>query len=88
MMWSVEVFFPQISMSKRGLSLEEKRTRMLAIFHDSKDVFTLKDLEKIAPKEKGITLQSVKDVVQSLVDDNMVSSDLIGSSTYFWSFPR
>ncbi|CAG0897536.1 unnamed protein product [Cyprideis torosa] len=75
-------------MSKRGLSLEEKRTRMLSIFHDSKDVFTLKDIERIAPKEKGITSQSVKDVLQSLVDDGMVISDLIGSSSYFWSFPR
>ena len=45
---------------KKGLSLEEKRKRMLDIFYDSKDVFLLKDLEKIAPKQKGIIVQSVK----------------------------
>lgn len=72
---------------KKGLSLEEKRKRMLDIFYESKDVFLLKDLEKIAPKQKGIISQSVKDVVQSLVDDNLVDTDKIGTSVYFWAFP-
>ncbi|XP_075705799.1 meiotic nuclear division protein 1 homolog isoform X2 [Rhinoderma darwinii] len=52
-----------------------------------KDVFQLKDLEKIAPKQKGITSMSVKDVLQSLVDDGMVDSERIGTSNYFWAFP-
>ena len=30
---------------------------------------------------------SVKDVLQSLVDDAMVDSDRIGTSNYFWAFP-
>ena len=30
---------------------------------------------------------SVKEVVQSLVDDDMVDSERIGTSTYFWAFP-
>ena len=30
---------------------------------------------------------SVKDVLQSLVDDGMVDSDRIGTSNYFWAFP-
>jgi len=72
---------------KRGLSLEEKRQRMLEIFYTKKEFFLLKELEKIAPKEKGITSQSVKDVLQSLVDDNLVDTDKIGTSVYFWSFP-
>ncbi|KAJ2940442.1 hypothetical protein O0L34_g124 [Tuta absoluta] len=72
---------------KRGMSAEEKRTKMLEIFHQSKDFFQLKELEKIAPKEKGITMQSVKEVVQSLVDDHLVDTEKIGISTYFWSFP-
>ena len=38
---------------KRGLSLEEKRERVLEIFHSTKDVFLLKELEKIAYKEKA-----------------------------------
>ncbi|KAK5865754.1 hypothetical protein PBY51_019999 [Eleginops maclovinus] len=72
---------------KKGLSLEEKRSRMMEIFFETKDVFQLKDIEKIAPKTKGITPMSVKDVLQSLVDDNMVDSERVGTSNYYWSFP-
>lgn len=72
---------------KRGLSVEEKRTRMMEIFFETKDVFQLKDLEKIAPKEKGITSMSVKEILQSLVDDAMVDTERIGTSNYFWAFP-
>lgn len=75
-------------MSKRkGVSAEEKRQRMLQVFYEKKDVFQLKDLEKIGPKEKGVIAQAVKDVVQSLVDDGLVDSEKIGTSVYFWSFP-
>lgn len=52
-----------------------------------KDFFQLKDLEKLCPKEKGITSMSVKEVVQSLVDDGIVDSEKIGTSIYFWAFP-
>ncbi|KAJ8448333.1 hypothetical protein Cgig2_021961 [Carnegiea gigantea] len=46
----------------------------------------LKELEKLGPK-KGVISQSVKDVIQSLVDDDLVLKDKIGSSIYFWSLP-
>ncbi|XP_043970661.1 meiotic nuclear division protein 1 homolog [Gambusia affinis] len=72
---------------KKGLSLEEKRTRMMEIFFESKDVFQLKDIEKIAPKSKGIAPMTVKEVLQSLVDDNMVDCERIGTSNYYWAFP-
>ncbi|XP_059149140.1 meiotic nuclear division protein 1 homolog isoform X2 [Physella acuta] len=71
---------------KKGLSADEKRSRMTEFFYE-KDFFQLKDLEKLCPKEKGITAMSVKDVVQSLVDDGIVDSDKIGTSIYFWAFP-
>ncbi|XP_062102256.1 meiotic nuclear division protein 1 homolog [Humulus lupulus] len=71
---------------KRGISLEEKREKILQIFYDSQDFFLLKELEKLGPK-KGVITQSVKDVVQSLVDDDLVSKDKIGTSVYFWSLP-
>ncbi|PIK56806.1 hypothetical protein BSL78_06275 [Apostichopus japonicus] len=75
-------------MSKRkGLSLEEKRKRMLDMFYEKKQVYQLKEVEKIASKEKGITSMAVKDVLQSLVDDNLVDSDRIGTSNYYWAFP-
>ncbi|KAL1210669.1 Meiotic nuclear division-like protein [Cardamine amara subsp. amara] len=71
---------------KRGLSLEEKREKMLQIFYESQDFFLLKELEKMGPK-RGVISQSVKDVIQSLVDDDLVSKDKIGISIYFWSLP-
>ncbi|KAK6151897.1 hypothetical protein DH2020_014532 [Rehmannia glutinosa] len=71
---------------KRGLSLDEKREKMLQIFYESQDFFLLKELEKMGPK-KGVITQSVKDVVQTLVDDDLVFKDKIGTSVYFWSLP-
>ncbi|CAK0760648.1 hypothetical protein CVIRNUC_002788 [Coccomyxa viridis] len=71
---------------KKGLSIEEKKGKVLEIFHESKDVYVLKDLEKLAPK-RGVVLQSVKEVVQALVDDDLVHQDKIGASNFFWSFP-
>uniref|UniRef100_A0A2K6SWA3 Meiotic nuclear division protein 1 homolog n=1 Tax=Saimiri boliviensis boliviensis TaxID=39432 RepID=A0A2K6SWA3_SAIBB len=75
-------------MSKRkGLSAEEKRTCIMEIFFETKDVFQLNGLEKIAPKERGITSLSVKEILQSLVDDGMVDCEQIGTSHYYWAFP-
>ncbi|KAL7753108.1 Iron-sulfur clusters transporter atm1, mitochondrial [Sorochytrium milnesiophthora] len=88
-------------MPPKGISYEEKRKRLLEILHETvllslfgkwcmdctKDFYQLKDLEKLAPKSKGIIAQSVKEVLQSLVDDDLVTQERIGASNYFWSFP-
>jgi Fe2+ or Zn2+ uptake regulation protein len=58
-------------MVKKGLSLEQKRDKVLEIFHESDEVYQLKEIEKIA-SGRGVVLQSVKEVVQSLVDDGLV----------------
>jgi elongation factor P--beta-lysine ligase len=44
-------------------------------------------LEKLGPKQKGIVSQSVKEVLDSLVADNIVTAEKIGTSNYFWAFP-
>ncbi|KAL6269877.1 hypothetical protein ACE6H2_026788 [Prunus campanulata] len=59
--------------------MDEKCDKMLQIFYDSQDFFLLKELEKSGPK-KGVISQSVKDVIQSLVDDDLVFKDKIGTS--------
>lgn len=59
------------SKPKKGVSADEKLKRMLAIFHESADVFTHADVEKLSVK-RGIISQAVKDVLQSLVDDDQV----------------
>ncbi|CAD6579632.1 MAG: hypothetical protein TREMPRED_002532 [Tremellales sp. Tagirdzhanova-0007] len=74
-------------MSKRGLSWEEKKTKMLEIFHQDAEFFTIKELERIAPKQKGIVQQTVKEVVDELASDGLIQFDKIGTSNYFWSFP-
>ncbi|MEJ1275528.1 hypothetical protein NN561_006425 [Cricetulus griseus] len=61
---------------------------MMEIFFETKDVFQLKDLEKLASKEKGITAMSVKVVLQSLVDDGMIDCERIGTSNYYWAFSK
>ena len=73
--------------SKKGLSEAEKRTRMSEIFlsvsnylfvrNEPSNVakgefYTFKEIEKIATQQKKIVLQSVKEVLQSLVDDRLV----------------
>ncbi|KAI3767920.1 hypothetical protein L2E82_18349 [Cichorium intybus] len=67
------------SSKKRGLSLEEKTEKMLQIFYDSHDFYLLRELENLGPR-KGVISQSVKDVVQTLMDDDLVSKDKIETS--------
>ena len=71
---------------KKGLSLDEKRAKLLEMFYEKKEVLNLKEVEKFGSK-KGITLQTVKEVNQSLIDDNLVMNDKIGIGCYFWALP-
>ncbi|KDO18496.1 hypothetical protein SPRG_16172 [Saprolegnia parasitica CBS 223.65] len=75
-----------MSKRKKGVSLDEKRDRILKLYHESLDVFNLKEVEKLGSKA-GVVLQTIKDVNQALVDDNLVDTDKIGAGNYFWSFP-
>ncbi|XP_047252553.1 meiotic nuclear division protein 1 homolog [Capsicum annuum] len=70
-----------------SFTLKKREEKMLQIFYDSQDFFLLKEHEKSGPK-KGVISQSVKDVIQSLVDDDLVFKDKIGTSVYFWSLPN
>jgi len=72
-------------MSRKSLSREEKCAKLLKIFHDTNEFYSLKELEKLA-KETGMVIKDVKEILQSLVDDGRVESDKISQSLYFWSF--
>ena|SRR3989338_10071114 len=74
-------------MKRKPLSFEEKCEKLQELFHESKDVYTLKQLEPLAQKAKGIVSQTVKQVLQTVVADGLVESDKIGSGQYYWSFP-
>lgn len=69
------------------VSAEEKRARLLELLYEKKEFFQLKDLERIAPREKGIVVGSVKETLQYLVDNGFVKTDKIGLSVYYWAFP-
>lgn len=73
-------------MKKKGLSFEEKRKRMLTIFKEEPTFFHMKDIEKLS-QQKGIVVQSVKEILESLVADNLVDTDRIGASSYYWALP-
>ncbi|RLN05658.1 hypothetical protein BBJ28_00004691 [Nothophytophthora sp. Chile5] len=79
-----------MSKRKRGVSLQEKRERVLKIYHDSKDVFNLKEVEKLGSKAgvgsccrlftiyssvRALRAASNGDVNQALVDDALVDCD-------------
>lgn len=68
------------------MSLEQKREECLKVFTESAEFFNAKEVEKLASK-RGLPAQTVKDVLQSLVDDNMVVVDKIGIGNYYWAFP-
>lgn len=69
------------------LSRDEKRTRLLEIFHEGQEFYQLKDLEKMA-KDKGINQNQVKEILEALVDNALADSGKIGSSFFYWSFPN
>ena len=65
---------------------QDKRITVLGLFHESREPWLLKDVEKAASK-RGVVFQAVKDVVQQLVDDDLVHVDKVGSSNWYWAFP-
>mmetsp|Transcript_22844 Transcript_22844/g.68587 ORF Transcript_22844/g.68587 Transcript_22844/m.68587 type:complete len:207 (+) Transcript_22844:170-790(+) len=67
-------------------SADEKKKMLLKIYHTRKEPFNIKELTKAA-KAAGLNEKLVPDINASLMDDNYVQSDKIGSGNYFWSFP-
>ncbi|EJW02450.1 hypothetical protein EDEG_03123 [Edhazardia aedis USNM 41457] len=74
-------------MAVKRMTIDEKRTKLLSIFHRERTFFTLKEIEKLSSKA-GINEQSFKEVLQSLIDDYLVCVEKMGSSNYYWSFPK
>ena len=75
-----------MSTKTKRMSAEEKRKTLLSIYHTTKQVYTEKEIISLGTKA-GINGNTVADVNQSLCDDNLVDTDKIGGSKYFWSFP-
>ena len=71
---------------RKGLSLDDKRQKIMEILIEKQEFYQLKEIEIISKKEKGLNPMQVKELVQSLVDDDMIDTDKIGISTYYWAF--
>ena len=72
---------------KKGMSRNEKLTAMQELMMESKDIWTLKELEKECPRKKGISSMVVKEILQELCDCDLISSDKIGNGNFYWCFP-
>ncbi|CAH1709373.1 unnamed protein product [Chironomus riparius] len=65
-----------------------KCKKMMGIFEEGEEGFyNIKDLEKLS-KSKGIATNEVKIILESLVSDEKLESDKIGSTLFYWSFPE
>lgn len=69
-------------MSKK-LKNEEIRTRIIGIFRESGSFFQLKEIET-AGKSKGLQQRDIKPFVQSLVEEDVIKTCKIGTSSYYW----
>ena len=73
---------------KRGpMTLEVKRQTILSIFHGSKQVYKLDEIEKIAASA-GVVQKTVEEVLQGLVADKFVMCEKLGAINVYWSFPQ
>ncbi|KAI5172929.1 hypothetical protein NEFER03_1935 [Nematocida sp. LUAm3] len=70
----------------KPLSIEEKAERIQALLRDTGEFYTLKELEKLSQKEKGVVPQSVKEVLEILVSEGRAKQEKVGISTLFWSY--
>jgi len=73
--------------TKKKTSADEKLQFIEELLYKKSEPYTLKELEKIVPKETGIRSQVVKDVLQQLVADNRISGDKLGATNFYWLFP-
>lgn len=51
------------------------------------DTYKYASLSLIFKLRICVVLQTIKDVNQSLVDDNLVETDRIGAGAFFWALP-
>jgi len=70
----------------KGVSAQEKKDRMLAMFHRDCYVYTNKEVMKAASKE-GIVSGAIEGVLKELICDDLVREAKISGSLFYWSFP-
>ncbi|ODV85470.1 hypothetical protein CANARDRAFT_28267 [[Candida] arabinofermentans NRRL YB-2248] len=71
---------------KKGLSLDEKRQRLLDWFNAEHTMYNIKEIENVASKKTGISSMQIKDVLQTLLDDDLVNCEKCGVQNIYWVF--
>merc|ERR1711990_470161 len=72
-------------MPRKRTTAAEKMVIMRTLIVEGECSWNIKELEKAGTK-KGVVTQSIKDTVQSLVDESLIDQDKIGAGSFFWSF--
>ena len=73
-------------MGRKGVSREEKLSRLKSIVFGGKSVYSLKEMEKLG-KSAGIVQQAIKECMDELESDNIIMKDKVGSGNFFYAFP-
>ena len=73
-------------MGKKGVSAAEKRQKMIDMFQAESNVFTKKEVEKLAPRT-GIVSGAVEAVLRELINDDIVHEGKLSGTLFYWSFP-
>lgn len=68
------------------MSLEEKRERLLGFFTREHAFYSIKEVEASGAKHTGVHAMQIKELLQSLVDDGLVSAEKCGASVVYWRF--
>ncbi|KAH9597235.1 Mnd1 [Trypanosoma melophagium] len=73
---------------KKGLSMDEKVSRIEVWFISHPSPYTLKDLIAVLPKATGVIPQSIEECLEILVSENRVQQKKVGIHVLFWRFPK
>ncbi|KAH3674485.1 hypothetical protein WICMUC_003323 [Wickerhamomyces mucosus] len=68
------------------MSLEEKRNKLLEFFTQNHMFYNLKEIEQQGGKYVGIHPLQMKDLLQTLLDDNLIKAEKCGVTTIYWCF--
>lgn len=72
-------------MAPKGTSLDEKKARLLEQMLQTGEIYSNKTIEALS-KPTGISAMIIKQVLMELVNEDLVDSEKIGTSTYYWCF--
>lgn len=71
----------------KRVSTDEKLSSILDFFRKKPDIYCIKDLEKMLPKEcQNVTAMLVPDLLKRLQDDNLINVEKMGNTNIYWSF--